>query len=78
MYQDLIKEAQEEAAKGGDSAFSPRTTSLTVQRVANKKEGASERFFKKLEEEVRDSRMPASISPCQAQLNPPFAYAPIC
>jgi hypothetical protein len=53
--QDLIKEAQVEAEKGGESAFSPRTTSLTVQRVANKKEGASERFFHKLEDEVRAS-----------------------
>mmetsp|Transcript_16483 Transcript_16483/g.28259 ORF Transcript_16483/g.28259 Transcript_16483/m.28259 type:complete len:740 (-) Transcript_16483:558-2777(-) len=52
---DLIKEAQAEAENGGAGgpAFSPRTTSLTVQRVTNQKASASERFFKKLEEEVK-------------------------
>ncbi len=50
---DLIKEATAEAATAGEVSFSPRTTSLTVQRVNNKKDTAGERFFKRLEEEVR-------------------------
>jgi glycerophosphodiester phosphodiesterase len=50
---DLIKQAQQESEKAGEASFSPRTTSLTVQRVSNKKDSASERFFKGLEEQVR-------------------------
>lgn len=50
---ELIKEASAEAAIAGETSFSPRTTSLTVQRVNNKKDSASERFFKRLEEEVK-------------------------
>ncbi len=49
----LIKEAQADAATQGETTqFSPRTTSLTVQRVNNRKDSAGERFFKRLEEEV--------------------------
>ena len=43
-------------------AFSPRTTSLTVLRPRGQKP-ADERFFEKLEEEVRGS-LAACISAC--------------
>ncbi|MEW5316474.1 MAG: hypothetical protein WDW38_007846 [Sanguina aurantia] len=52
---DIIKSAQEQASKsGGDvAAFSPRTTSLSVQRYnQNKGGGAAEMFFTKLEQDV--------------------------
>jgi SPX domain protein involved in polyphosphate accumulation len=58
---DLIKEAAADAATTGETSFSPRTTSLTVQRVNNKKDSASERFFKQLEAEVCAS-LPAAAS----------------
>mmetsp|Transcript_27459 Transcript_27459/g.50674 ORF Transcript_27459/g.50674 Transcript_27459/m.50674 type:complete len:739 (-) Transcript_27459:23-2239(-) len=49
---DLIKACQEEAQRGtGGVAFSPRTTSLTVQRYQSKDSG-QEKFFKKLETDV--------------------------
>jgi len=34
-------------------SYSPRTTSLTVQRRAAMRDSAEERFFRKLEAEVR-------------------------
>ena len=51
---DLIKEAQKEIESQGTVAFSPRTTSLTVVRPRAQKP-ADERFFEKLESEVRHS-----------------------
>ena len=49
---DLIKQAAAESDEVGNGiSFSPRTTSLTVQR-GNRK-GAEERFFEKLESEAR-------------------------
>ncbi|GFH07673.1 SPX domain-containing protein, partial [Haematococcus lacustris] len=48
---ELIK-ASAEGARGHEASFSPRTTSLTVQRYDNKKDSAEERFFRKLENEV--------------------------
>ena len=48
----LIKEAAEEQERQVGVAFSPRTTSLTVLRPRGQKP-ADERFFEKLEEEVR-------------------------
>ena len=51
---DLIKNASEQAAVQHDPAlsFSPRTTSLTVQRRAAQRDSAEEQFFRKLEAEV--------------------------
>lgn len=49
---DLIKESAAEEATAGVQSFSPRTTSLTVQRAADKRDSAEERFFQKLEAEV--------------------------
>ncbi len=43
-----------EAADAGDSvAFSPRTTSLSVVRAQTQQDAAEERFFRKLDAEVR-------------------------
>jgi SPX domain protein involved in polyphosphate accumulation len=50
---DLIKEAarqQEEAGVAG--GYSPRTTSLTVQRAMDSRDSAEEQFFRRLEAEV--------------------------
>lgn len=48
---DLIKAC---AAEGKpETSFSPRTTSLTIQRYNTKKDSPSERFFAKLEQDVR-------------------------
>lgn len=48
---DLIKQAAAESENVGNGvSFSPRTTSLTVQRGARR--GAEERFFEKLESEA--------------------------
>ncbi|PSC73528.1 ABC transporter C family member 2 isoform A [Micractinium conductrix] len=51
---DEIKAAAEDARKLDDPAlsYSPRTTSLTVQRRAAQRDSAEERFFRKLEAEV--------------------------
>jgi SPX domain protein involved in polyphosphate accumulation/uncharacterized membrane protein YidH (DUF202 family) len=50
---DLIKKAAEETRKLDPSlSFSPRTTSLTVQRRAAQRDSAEETFFKQLEAEV--------------------------
>lgn len=49
---DLIKAATEETKSGDTAAFSPRTTSLTVQRYNNSKGSSEERFFTKLEQDV--------------------------
>ncbi|EFN52611.1 hypothetical protein CHLNCDRAFT_58814 [Chlorella variabilis] len=49
---DLIKESAAEEATAGVQSFSPRTTSLTVQRAADRRDSAEERFFQKLESEV--------------------------
>jgi hypothetical protein len=53
---DLIKEAKHEIEQQGTVAFSPRTTSLTVQRPRGQKP-ADERFFEKLEDEVRAAHL---------------------
>eukprot|EP00887_Chlorella_sp_A99_P007158 scaffold2.g7158.t1 len=49
---DLIKRSAEEHANAGTLSFSPRTTSLTVQRAADKRDSAEEKFFARLEAEV--------------------------
>ncbi|GAB4819711.1 hypothetical protein N2152v2_006757 [Parachlorella kessleri] len=50
---DLIKEsASEDAAVGVGVNYSPRTTSLSVQRAADRRDSAEERFFRRLEAEV--------------------------
>lgn len=51
---DLIKAyaVESEANNGETTNFSPRTTSLTIQRYKNKKDNAEERFYNKLEQEV--------------------------
>jgi|LauGreSBDMM110SN_4_FD.fasta_scaffold164853_1 hypothetical protein len=49
---DLIK-AQADQGSSGQAAYSPRTTSLTVQRYNNKSNTNEEAFFKKLEADVR-------------------------
>lgn len=50
---DLIKESATEAATSGPTAFSPRTTSLSIARAGRKADASEERFFQKLEQEVR-------------------------
>ena len=50
---ELIKEAGRESDTVGSIAFSPRETSLSVQRVT--KDAAEERFFTVLEAEVSAS-----------------------
>ncbi len=50
---DLIKESARQAETSGPSAFSPRTTSLSIVRSAKQADAAEERFFQKLEAEVR-------------------------
>jgi len=50
---DLIKESAKEAETSGPTAFSPRTTSLSIARAAKKADASEERFFQKLEAEVR-------------------------
>jgi SPX domain protein involved in polyphosphate accumulation len=49
---DLIKEAARQQEEAGVSAYSPRTTSLTVQRAMDSRDSAEEHFFRKLEAEV--------------------------
>ncbi|PSC71737.1 VTC domain-containing [Micractinium conductrix] len=49
---DLIKASAVEEATAGVQSFSPRTTSLTVQRSADRRDSAEERFFQTLEGEV--------------------------
>jgi SPX domain protein involved in polyphosphate accumulation len=53
---DLIKESAKEAETAGPAAFSPRTTSLSIVRAAKTADAAEERFFQKLEAEVRLGR----------------------
>lgn len=50
---DLIKESAKEAETSGPTAFSPRTTSLSIVRANKSTDAAEERFFQKLENEVR-------------------------
>ena len=57
---ELIKEAKDEVSQQGAVAFSPRTTSLTVLRPRGQKP-ADERFFEKLEEEVRRPQNPPPL-----------------
>ena len=53
-----------EAADAGDGiAFSPRTTSLSVVRAQTQQDAAEERFFRKLDEEVR------TLCSCHANFN---------
>ncbi|KXZ45148.1 hypothetical protein GPECTOR_58g597 [Gonium pectorale] len=49
---DLIKACQKEAQTAGETSFSPRTTSLTVQRYSNTKDSSQEMFFRRLERDV--------------------------
>jgi SPX domain protein involved in polyphosphate accumulation len=49
---DLIKKCQKEAETAGEASFSPRTTSLTVQRYSNTKDSSQELFFRRLERDV--------------------------
>eukprot|EP00775_Hariotina_reticulata_P007348 gene7348-7559_t len=49
---DLIKESAKEAETSGPTAFSPRTTSLSIVRASKQADAAEERFFQKLEIEV--------------------------
>ena len=51
---DLIKAASEAAAAGGvsEAHFSPRTTSLTIERYKNNKTNPDEAFFKLLDQDV--------------------------
>ncbi|GLC44294.1 hypothetical protein PLESTB_000761900 [Pleodorina starrii] len=49
---ELIKQSQKEAETAGEASFSPRTTSLTVQRYNTSKDSAQELFFRRLEREV--------------------------
>lgn len=58
---DLIKACAAEA-ETGETHFSPRTTSLTVQRYNYKKDSAEERFFTKLEAEVRQRAQVAATA----------------
>jgi len=55
---DLIKESAKEAETSGPTAFSPRTTSLSIVRAAKKADASEERFFQKLEVEVRAWALP--------------------
>jgi SPX domain protein involved in polyphosphate accumulation len=69
---DLIKECLDEADTAGEAAFSPRTTSLTVQRY-NTKDSSQERFFKLLERDVRNElRNAARRVLCRARFPGPF------
>ena len=55
----LIKDAVRASEDlGSDIAFSPRETSLSVQRVTNLRDAAEEDFYTKLEFEVRISMRP--------------------
>jgi len=49
---DLISESEEDASKETIKRESPRTTSLTVARQADRHDTAEERFFRRLEAEV--------------------------
>ena len=57
---DLIKEAVAETERSGTTTFSPRTTSLSVLRAGSLKP-AEERFFEKLEDEVRDGLLLGAV-----------------
>ena len=62
----LIKEAVRASENlGVEIAFSPRETSLSVERVINEHEAAEEDFFTKLESEVVTSRCSNDqLNPC--------------
>ncbi|KAH7623032.1 hypothetical protein Ndes2526B_g02326 [Nannochloris sp. 'desiccata'] len=49
---DLIKAAARQQEEAGVTEYSPRTTSLTVQRAMDSRDSAEEEFFRKLEAEV--------------------------
>eukprot|EP00877_Chromochloris_zofingiensis_P009475 jgi/Chrzof1/4781/Cz14g26070.t1 len=49
---DLIKASAKEAETSGPTAFSPRTTSLSIVRASKQADATEERFFQKLELEV--------------------------
>ena len=61
---DLIKEAVAETERSGTTTFSPRTTSLSVLRAGSLKP-AEERFFEKLEDEVRDGFPLRAVGECR-------------
>lgn len=70
---DLIKESARQAETSGPAAFSPRTTSLSIVRAARQTDAAEERFFQKLEAEVRlGPLLPPSfpMPPCVAACDP--------
>ena len=54
---DLIKASAAELEQQGVVSFSPRTTSLTVQKHADARDSAEEQFFRKLEAEVDKVRV---------------------
>jgi len=79
----LIKEAvRESEALGSGVSFSPRETSLSVQRATNNRDAAEERFFTLLESEV-SCRVGSSAPPraCRhassALLDPPCSVASV-
>ena len=57
LLKDLIKESVTELERdeAGRLSFSPRTTSLTVQRPDRGSRNSEEFFFDHLEKEVRDA-----------------------
>ena len=57
---DLIKESVAELERDETSrlSFSPRTTSLTVQRADRGSRNSEENFFERLEREVSDMSAP--------------------
>jgi len=54
VLKDLIKESLSELERDENArlSFSPRTTSLTVQRPTRGKKSSEEEFFARLEEQV--------------------------
>lgn len=52
-----------EAETSGPAAFSPRTTSLSIVRASKQADAAEERFFQKLEAEVRGLRGGGRLPP---------------
>lgn len=64
---DLIKEAVAETERSGTTTFSPRTTSLSVLRAGSLKP-AEERFFEKLEDEVRVGFLLRAVGECRVLL----------
>ncbi len=72
---DLIKESAKEAETSGPAAFSPRTTSLSIVRAAKTADAAEERFFQKLEAEVRGRQCCRSCACCAPSSTSACAFA---